>query len=336
MIRRHLLSALGVAAAMALGACSGEAEQKAAGAPKEITFSILSAESQQSMAPLWQPLLDDMSEYTGVKVRPYFATNYTSLIEAMRFNQVQVGWFSALPALEATRRAEGQVLGRVIDSGGIASYESVLIVRKGSGITLDKVLTCDKSLSFGLGDAKSTSGTLAPMAYLFTPRDIEPAKCFKAVRSASHQANVFSVANGVLDVATNNTVGLVFAGRQNPEVAAKIEVIWRSPPLPESSIVARKDLDPAIREKIRQFFLTYGVGDTPRAAEQREVLKGLAYGGFRPADDSYLDPVREMEAAEALADAKRAGDATKIAAAQKAFDEIRAQAAQRRAMNPDA
>ena len=336
MIRRHLLSALGVAAAMALGACSGEAEQKAAGAPKEITFSILSAESQQSMAPLWQPLLDDMSEYTGVKVRPYFATNYTSLIEAMRFNQVQVGWFSALPALEATRRAEGQVLGRVIDSGGIASYESVLIVRKGSGITLDEVLKCDKRFTFGLGDAKSTSGTLAPMAYLFTPKDIEPAKCFKAVRLASHQANVFSVANGVLDVATNNTVGLVFAGRQNPEVAAKIEVIWRSPPLPESSIVARKDLDPAIREKIRQFFLTYGVGDTPRAAEQREVLKGLAYGGFRPADDSYLDPIREMEAAEVLADAKRAGDAAKIAAAQKTFDEIRAQAAQRRAMNPDA
>jgi phosphonate transport system substrate-binding protein len=336
MIRRHLLTAFGVVAAMALGACSGEPEQKAAGAPKEITFSILSAESQQSMAPLWQPLLDDMSEYTGVKVKPYFATNYTSLIEAMRFNQVQVGWFSALPALEATRRAEGQVLGRVVDSGGVASYESVLIVRKGSGITLDDVLKCGKRYSFGLGDAKSTSGTLAPMAYLFTPKDIEPAKCFKAVRSASHQANVFSVANGVLDIATNNTVGLVFAGRENPQIAEKIEVIWRSPPLPESSIVARKDLDPAVREKIRQFFLTYGVGDTPRAAEQREVLKGLAYGGFKAADDSYLDPVREMEAAEVLADAKRAGDATKIAAAQKAFDDIRAQAAQRRAMNPDA
>ena len=228
------------------------------------------------------------------------------------------------------------MLGRVVDSGGIASYESVLIVRKGSGITLDDVLKCGKRYTFGLGDAKSTSGTLAPMAYLFTPKDIEPSKCFKAVRSASHQANVFSVANGVLDIATNNTVGLVFAGRENPQIAEKIEVIWRSPPLPESSIVARKDLDPAVREKIRQFFLTYGVGDTPRAEKQREVLKGLAYGGFKAADDSYLDPVREMEAAEVLADAKRAGDPTKIAAAQKAFDDIRAQAAQRRAMNPDA
>ena len=140
-----------------------------------------------------------------------------------------------------------------------------------------------------MGDAQSTSGTLAPMTYLFTPRGIEPSNCFKAVRSASHQANVFSVANGVLDAATNNSVGLIFAARDNPAVAAKLDVIWTSPPLPESSIVVRKDLDPALKEKIRQFFLTYGTGSDAVADRQREVLKGLAYGGFRPADNSYLD-----------------------------------------------
>ncbi len=338
MIRPHLkgarvLAGLGLAAALALGACSEQPTESSA--PKELVFSILSAENQQSMAPLWDPLIEDMSAQVGVKVKPYFATNYTSLIEAMRFNQVQVGWFSALPALEATRRADGEVLGRVVDSGGADSYVSVLIVRKGSGLTLDDVLKCDRRLSFGIGDAKSTSGTLAPMTYLFTPRNVEPARCFKAVRSASHQANVFSVANGLVDVATNNSVGLFFAARENPAIAEKVEVIWRSPPIPESSIVARKDLDPAIKEKLRQFFLTYGTGTGPVADRQREVLKGLAYGGFRPADDSYLDPIREMEAAEALADAKRAGDAAKIAEAQAAFDRIRALAAQKRAMNPD-
>jgi phosphonate transport system substrate-binding protein len=334
MIRRRALAGLGLAVFLPLAACSEKpAETRAA--PTEITFSILSAENEQSMGPLWQPLLDDMSAQIGVKVKPFFASNYTSLIEAMRFNQVQVGWFSALPALEAVRRADGQVLSRVVDSGGVDSYESVLIVRKGSGITLDDVLKCDKRLTFGLGDVKSTSGTLAPMAYLFTPRNIEPARCFKAVRSASHQANVFAVANGVLDVATNNSVGLVFAARESPRIASQLEVIWRSPPLPESSIVARKDLDPALREKLRQFFLTYGSGTGPVADKQRQVLKGLAYGGFRPADDTYLDPIREMEASEALAAAKRGGGAGKIAAAQKTFDDIRAKAAQRRAVNPD-
>jgi phosphonate transport system substrate-binding protein len=147
---------------------------------------------------------------------------------------------------------------------------------------------------------------------------------------------VFSVANGVLDAATNNTVGLVFARRENPEVAAKIEVIWTSPPLPESSIVVRKDLDPALKEKIRQFFLTYGTGTDEKAEKQRLVLKGLAYGGFKPANNSYLNPVREMEAAEDLAAARRSGDQAKIAKAQAAFDKIQAESAQARAVDPSA
>ncbi len=336
MIRRGILAAAGLAALLALGACGGGDKKPVAEAkPKEIVFSILSAENEASMAPLWTPLLDDMSAQIGVKVKPYFATNYTSLIEAMRFNQVQVGWFSALPALEAVNRADAQVLGRVIQAGGEATYTSVLIVRKDSGITLDKVLACGRKYSFGLGDAKSTSGTLAPMAYLFTPKNIEPAKCFKAVRSASHQANAFSVANGVLDVATNNSVGILFFNRQRPDLAKNIQVIWTSPPLPESSIVARKDLDPAIKEKMRQFFLTYGTGTGPAADKQREVLKTLTYGGFRPADDSYLDPIREMEASETLSEARRSGDVARIAAAQADFDKIRAAAAQKRAVEPD-
>ena len=334
MIRRTLILALG-AATLALAGCGKPPEKADAGAaPTELTFSILSAENQTSMEPLWAPLLADMSDQIGVRVKPYFATNYTSLVEAMRFKQVQMGWFSAAPALQAIRRADAEVLGRVVDAGGDATYKSVLIVKKGSGITLDKVLKCDKTLNFGLGDTQSTSGTLAPMAYLFTPKNIEPSKCFKSVRSASHQANTFSVANGVLDVATNNTVGLVFFARQSPEMAAKVEVIWESPPLPESSIVVRKDLDPALKEKIRQFFLTYGTGTDEKAAKQREVLKGLAYGGFRPADNSYLNPVREMEAAEALAAARRGGDQAKIAKAQAEFDKIRVDAAQARAIEP--
>jgi phosphonate transport system substrate-binding protein len=253
----------------------------------------------------------------------------------MRFNQVQMGWYSALPALDATRRANGEVIGRIVDAGGEETYASVLITRKGSGITLDDVLKCGKRYTFGLGDVTSTSGTLAPMAYLFTPKGIEPAKCFKAVRNASHQANVFSVANGVLDVATNNSVGLLFARRETPKIADKIEVIWTSPPLPESSILVRKDLDPALKEKIRQFFLTYGTGTGAQADKQRQVLKGLTYGGFKPADDSYLDPVREMEASEALAQARRSGDAAKIATAQAAYEKIHTAAAQRRAVEPD-
>jgi phosphonate transport system substrate-binding protein len=290
-----------------------------------LKFSIVPAEDQASMGRVWQPLLDDLNKQTGLKVEASYASNYMGMIEAMRFGQVQVGWFSALPALEAVNRADAEVLGRIVDNGGDGGvYESVLITRKGSGITLDSLLKCGKRYNFGLGDPNSTSGTLAPLAYLFAPRGIDPTTCFKTVRSASHQANLIGVGYGTVDVATANTVTLVYARRQNPEIAGKIEVIWKSPPLPESSILVRKDLDPAAKEKLKRFFMTYGTAKGAEGDHERKVLDGLTYGGFKPVDETYLDPIRLMVASKDLSEARHSGDQAKIAAAQKSFDAINA------------
>jgi len=316
MIRKTIAAAIAMTVAgLVLASC------KPAAPDQTLNFSIASAEDQQSMEKVWQPLLDDLNKQTGLHVVAHFAGNYTAQIEAMKFNQVQLGWFPALSTLQAVRRADGEVLGRITGANGHGmAYASVLLVKKGSGITLDDVLKCGKKYSFGIGDAESTSGTLAPMAYIFIPHNIDPQQCFTVVRQSSHQANMFAVANGVLDVVTNNTIGLVFAERENPAIANKVQVIWTSPPLPESSIVVRKDLDPAIKAKLRAFFFKYGTGTGPEADHERQVMKGLAYGGFGPADISYLDPVAQMDASNTLAQARKSGDATKIADAQKAFE----------------
>jgi phosphonate transport system substrate-binding protein len=308
---------------LGLSACGGGDDAPSGAAPTEISFSILSAEGQASSGPLWQPLLDDMSKAIGVPVKPYFGSNYTILVEAMKGGHTQVAWFSAKPALEAVDRADAEVIARIVDPEGRDSYQSTLIVRAGSGITLDQVLACGKRFDFGIGDAQSTSGTLAPMAFLFNPRGVEPTRCFKTVRSANHQANAFAVANGVVDVATSNTVNTVFLERQNPRIAAQIQEIWQSPPIPESGIVVREDLDPALKEKVRSFFLTYGQGDGTEAERQRGVLASLNYSRFNAADDSYLNPVREMVADQQLTEARAKGDTAAAAAAERELQRLR-------------
>lgn len=299
MIRRTLILAAGAAL---LAAC-GPAEKKdaaapaAAGAPTTLAFSILSAEDQASYEPLWRPLLDDLSKATGLPVKPFFSSNYTALVQAMRFNQVQMGWFSAEPALETVDRAEGEVFARTADLQGKDTYTSVVIVKKGSGRTLDSVLKCDRSLAFGMGDPRSTSGTLAPNAFLFKPRKVDPSTCFKVVRSATHAANLFSVANGVLDASTNNSVGLDFAKKGAPNAKQaydNVQVIWESPPLPESAIVYRKDLPPELKEKIRTFFTTYGKAPGAEGQRQRDIMAKLHYTAFNPAGNSYLDAIRTL------------------------------------------
>ncbi len=324
ILSRRLLGGLVGAALLGLAGCGPAGESAPAGAPDKLVFSILSAEGQASAGPMWAPLLEDMSEAIGVPVEPYFGSNYTILVEAMRGGQTHVAWFSAKPAIEAIDRAGAEVVARTVDLQGRDSYRSTLIVKVGSGITLDDVLACGKRYDFGIGDAQSTSGTLAPMTFLFNPRGIDPNQCFATVRSANHQANAFSVANGLVDVATSNTVNTVFLERQNPQIAAQLQDIWESPPIPESGILVRGDLDPALKERIRTFFITYGQGEGVEAERQREVLRGLNYSQFRAAEGSYLDPVREMAADQALAAARAAGDTAAAATAEAELARLRA------------
>jgi phosphonate transport system substrate-binding protein len=176
-----------------------------------------------------------------------------------------------------------------------------------------------------MGDKKSTSGTLAPMTYVFIPAGKKPETCFKTVLSANHQANLFAVANGRLDASTNNSTALALNNMRGEGQAALVRVIWQSDLLPEDPIVWRKDLDPVIKEKLRQFFLTYGQGTSPEAERQRANLAQISIGGFLPADDSHLLVVRKMEALETLGNARAAGDPAKIAGAEKALADIQAQ-----------
>lgn len=335
MILRRSLMALGAAAALALTGCD---EKAATGAAQDtITFSILNTESAQNMESYWTPILADMEKQTGLKVKPFFSSSYSALIEAMRFKQTDLGWFSNQSGLEAVRRANGEVFARTFDPSGTDGYRSVIIVPANSTIrSVDDLLKCDKTLNFGMGDKKSTSGTLAPMTYVFIPAGKKPETCFKTVLSASHQANLFAVANGRLDASTNNSTALSLNNDRGEGQAARVRVIWQSDLLPEDPIVWRKALDPVVKEKLRQFFLTYGQGTGPEAERQRANLKRLSIGGFLPADDSHLLVVRKMEALETLGLAREAGDPARIAAAQKALDDIQAQLDKKAASVPAA
>ena len=321
-MRRRILA---LAAALALAACSRPAEKPAA----TINFSIVSTENAQSQMKEWTPFLADMQKATGLTVKPFYGSNYTAMIEALRFKQTDLGWFTNQSGLEAVRRSGGEVFARTSKPKGPDGYQSVIIVRKDGGVTLERLLKCDGTLSFGMGDVKSTSGTLAPMTYLFAPRNIRPEACFKTVKSANHEANLFAVGSGVLDAATNNTQSMARMAVLNTDMGnrtlANLKVIWTSPTIPEDPMVWRKDLDPAVKAKIAAFMFSYGVGTGPEAERQRAILTRIETGPFKHADDTHLLPVREMEATELLIEAKNKGDPAAIAKAQASLDQVHAE-----------
>ena len=324
-MRKIVAIAAGLAfGALALTSCS-QKPSMAGGARNEITFSVLSVEGSQNLDKMWQPIFADMEKQTGLKIKPFYSSSYTALIEAMRFNQVQAGFFSSASGLEATRRAGGEVFVHNTNPDGSDGYSSIVITRSDSKVTLDDVLKCDHKLNFGMGDVKSTSGTVAPKAFLFLPKGINTDTCFKNVKSGSHGANIEGVLAGVLDAATANTDSLKeLSDTADGRVKlAKLKVLWKSDPLPKGVIEYRGDLDPTTKEKLRSFFLSYGQGTGPEADRQRANLAAFQWGPMKPSDASYLLPERMMEATVALQEAKIANKPDDVAKAQAELDEVK-------------
>jgi phosphonate transport system substrate-binding protein len=286
-----------------LAAASFAALVSQAALAEEFNFGIISTESQQALRPKWEPLLADMAAATGLEIKPFFASDYAGVIEGMRFGKVQLAWYGNKSAMEAVDRAGGEIFAQTVSSTGDPGYWSLIIAPKDSPLnTVEDLLKCDQSLNFGLGDINSTSGYLVPVTFVFAAEGVDPKSCFRNVTNANHEANAMAVAMGQIDAATNNTESLALIEQNQPAAYAKIKEIWRSPLIPADPLVWRADLPAETKDKIRDFFLTYGTDQSKGdVAREKEVLEGLAWSPFRASTNDQLLPIRVMELAKSIA-----------------------------------
>jgi len=283
--RRHTLAILATTAAMWFPSVHAQT--------REISFGFISTEASSNLKTSWQPLLDDMQKATGIRITPYFASDYAGIIEAMRFNKVQVAWFGNKSAMEAVDRSSGEVFAKCVGKDGTEGYYSLLIVHKDSPLkTLDDVIRQHETLTLGFGDPNSTSGTAVPGLYAFGMNKVDPLKDFKRTVRASHETNLLAVVNKQVDVATNNTENTQRFKQTHPEEARLVREIWRSPLIPSDPLVWRKDLDDATKKLVREFLLGYG-----KDAREMAILNNLTYSAFRASSNAQLVPIRQIELA---------------------------------------
>jgi len=307
---------------------------------KEINFGIISTESTQNLKQYWTPFLTDLEKQTGIKINPFFASDYAGVIEGMRFGKVQVAWYGNKSAMEAVDRADGEVFAQSVDVEGNPGYWSLLVtnVDNTNINTVDDVLKCDQMLSFGNGDPNSTSGFLVPSVFVFGAHKVDPKTCYKAVTNANHETNLMAVVNKQVDFATNNTENMRNFAKSHPEELKKIKEVWRSPLIPSDPIVWRKDLDQSTKDKLLSFFMTYGrQGSVDEVKMARENLKKLNWAPFKPSSDAQLYPIRILEisksmnkvkADEALSQADKDAKLKELEAKKAEFEKLMAEVPQ--------
>jgi phosphonate transport system substrate-binding protein len=97
----------------------------AVAAEKTVNWGILAVESQDDLINRWGPFLKSLEKKTGLTIKPFFAADYTGVIEAMRCDKGQIAWFGNKSAIEAVNRANGEVFVQTVcpvnltDSGAV-------------------------------------------------------------------------------------------------------------------------------------------------------------------------------------------------------------------------
>jgi phosphonate transport system substrate-binding protein len=259
---------------------------------KELNFGIIATEKAGAMKQMWEPFLEDMTKATGIKINGFYATDYAGVIEAQRFNKVQLAWYGNKSAIDAVDRSQGEVFAQFVDLDGTPGYYSYLITHKDSAIkTLDQVLKNGKDFTFGIGDPSSTSGTLVPTYYVFTMNKLDPKTHFKVMRSSNHEGNFLAVLNKQVDLATSNSEMTEKIREKSPEKLEQIRILWTSPLIPRDPLVWRKDLPADVKKKVKDFVTGYGKTD-----REKEILKNMyRLAGFKASTDAQLTPIRQLE-----------------------------------------
>ena len=80
----------------------------------ELNFGVISTEASVNQKKNWEPFLQAIAKATGYKVNGFYATDYAGVIEAMRFNKVQLAWFGNKSGMEAVDRASGEVFAQIV------------------------------------------------------------------------------------------------------------------------------------------------------------------------------------------------------------------------------
>jgi len=304
---KTLLRSLSTLAAAGLMGLSIQAQAQ------EINFGVIATDAASVQRERWEPFFRDMEKKTGLTVKSFYAPDYAGVIEAMRFNKIQVAWYGNKAAMEAVDRANGEVFAQVRYVDGSYGYHALLITHKDSPYkTLEDVLKNSKNINFGIGDPNSTSGFLVPTYYIFAQNKVDHRTAFKTIRSASHGANIQAALARQVDVATNNTEDMGKLETNRPDLFNQLRIIWRSPLIPSDPFVWRKDLDPKVKEKLRNFVLNYAQNDPQEKAILNKIYN---YDGFRASSNDQLIPIRELEL---FRDRSRAETDQKLSPAERA------------------
>ena len=247
--------------------------------PDILRVAILPDENASELIKQNQKLKDYLEERLDKKIELVVTTDYSSMIEAMRFNRLELAYFGPLSYVMAKQKSEIECFAAQMKKGSIV-YHSVIIANKKTNINKIEDI---KGTNMAFGDPASTSSHLMPRAHLLSNANLD-INDYTAHYLGTHDAVAMNVQSGNADAGGLSQKIFEHLVERNIISLEKVKVIAVSEPFPNYPWTMQSYLNSELKEKIKTAF--YEIDDP-------EITKPLKADGFLPVTDSDYDIVRE-------------------------------------------
>ena len=256
------------------------AVQAADSDPDTLRVALLPDEDAATIIKQNQGLKDYLESKLGKKVKIVVTTDYSSMIEAMRFGRLELGYFGPLSYTLAKTKADIEPFAARMKKGS-TTYHAVLIGNKAAGI---KTVSDVKGKEVAYGDIASTSSHLIPKKMLLD-NGLETKKDYKENFLGAHDAVALAVQNG--HAQAGGLSKPIFETLVKREVISldKVNVLQVSKPYPQYPWAMRSDLKPELKDAIRNAFTSL---------KDKKVLKPFKAQGFGAMTDAHYDVIRDL------------------------------------------
>ncbi|WP_416391769.1 phosphate/phosphite/phosphonate ABC transporter substrate-binding protein [Alloalcanivorax xenomutans] len=249
--------------------------------PDLLKVALLPDENASELIKRNQPLKDYLETTLGKEVELIVTTDYSSMIEAMRFGRIDLAYFGPLSYVMAKSKSDIEPFAAMVVDGK-PTYRSIIIANADSGVGSFADI---KGKKMAYGDRASTSSHLIPKAVLLEKAGLEAGKDYEAHFVGSHDAVAVNVANGNADAGGLSEVIFEHVMDRGLIDRSKVKVLGYSGDFPQYPWAMRSNLAPELKSNIQKAFLQI---DDP------EILDNLKAEGFAAITDEDYDVIRAM------------------------------------------
>ena len=263
-----------------LGLTLAKAAAQPASNPTKLRVALLPDENASTIIQNAAPLKAYLERALGKDIELVVTTDYSSMIEAMRFARIEVAYFGPLSYVLAKSKAPDIEPFAVGVSKGSPTYKSVIIARLDGPV---KTLTDIKGKMVGFGDFASTSSHLIPRA-LLARNGLTGDTDYKYVLLGAHDAVARAVQSGQVQaggLSQDIFKSLVAKGSIDGD---KVIVLAESDPIPNYPITMQGYLATELKTSIKKAFLELN---------DKDILKTFRADSFMATDDRAYDILRE-------------------------------------------